>query len=128
MKRISTDAEYLNDGKVTVDADGIPVDLGYRGTGSPEGKITAPVGSVYTDTEATNGSVRWVKASGTGSTGWRDDYSATPKVVAIDGDGTPYASTSSGTHYVLTDESGPYISATVTRSMQISADGTPIIK
>lgn len=27
MKRISTDAEYLDDGKVTIDADGIPVDL-----------------------------------------------------------------------------------------------------
>lgn len=27
MKRISTDAEYLNDGKVAIDADGIPVDL-----------------------------------------------------------------------------------------------------
>lgn len=34
MKRISTDAEYLDDGKVVIDADGIPVELGYRGTGS----------------------------------------------------------------------------------------------
>lgn len=54
--------------------------------------------------------------------------SPTPQAVAIDTDGTPYASTSSGTHYVLTDERGPYVAATATRSLQISADGTPIIK
>ena len=71
MKRISTDAEYLDSGKIVVDADGIPVDLGYRGTGSPEGKVMAPVGSVYTDTAATNGAIRWIKSSGTGATGWR---------------------------------------------------------
>ena len=71
MKRISTDAEYLDSGKIVVDADGIPVNLGYRGTGSPEGKVAAPVGSVYTDTAATNGAIRWVKTSGTGATGWR---------------------------------------------------------
>ena len=45
-----------------------------RGTGSPEGKIAAPVGSIYTDSEATNGAIRWIKASGTGSTGWRVEY------------------------------------------------------
>lgn len=77
MKRISTDSEYLDSGKVVVDADGIPVDLGYRGTGSPEGKVTAPVGSTYTDTAATNGAIRWVKTSGTGSTGWVVEYGDT---------------------------------------------------
>ena len=77
MKRTSTDAEYLDSGKLVIDADGIPVDLGYRGTGSPEGKITAPVGSIYTDLAATNGAIRWVKASGTGSTGWRVEYGDT---------------------------------------------------
>ena len=77
MKRISTDAEYLDSGKIVVDADGIPVNLGYRGTGSPEGKVTAPVGSVYTDTAATNGAIRWVKTSGTGNTGWRVEYGDT---------------------------------------------------
>ena len=47
------------------------------GTGSPEGKVAAPVGSVYTDTAATNGAVRWVKTSGTGNTGWRVEYGDT---------------------------------------------------
>ena len=77
MKRISTDAEYLDSGKIVVDADGIPVNLGYRGTGSPEGKIAAPVGSVYNDTAATNGAIRWIKSSGTGTTGWRVEYGDT---------------------------------------------------
>src|SRR5699024_4001105 len=42
----------------------------YAGTGSPEGKVSAPVGSIYTDTAATNGAIRWIKSSGTGNTGW----------------------------------------------------------
>ena len=45
------------------------------GTGSPEGVITAPVGTYYTDTAITNGAMRWVKMSGTGNTGWKcPDY------------------------------------------------------
>ena len=77
MHRISSDKDYYANGKVVIDADGIPVELGYRGTGSPEGKIAAPVGSVYTDTAATNGAIRWIKTSGTGSTGWRVEYGDT---------------------------------------------------
>ena len=77
MHRISSDKDYYADGKVVIDADGIPVDLGYRGIGSPEGKVAAPVGSVYTDTAATNGAIRWVKTSGTGTTGWRVEYGDT---------------------------------------------------
>ena len=90
MKRISTDAEYLDSGKLVIDADGIPLEpaskgyvdqraplLSFAGTGSPEGKVTAPVGSVYTDTAATNGAIRWVKTSGTGNTGWRVEYGDT---------------------------------------------------
>lgn len=40
------------------------------GTGSPEGVLTAPVGTYYTDTAGTNGAWRWLKKSGTGNTGW----------------------------------------------------------
>ena len=49
----------------------------YEGSGSPEGKIEAPVGTVYVDSAATNGAIRWVKTSGTGNTGWRVDYGDT---------------------------------------------------
>lgn len=48
-----------------------------KGSGSPEGKVSAPVGSVYTDSAATNGAIRWIKASGTGTTGWRVEYGDT---------------------------------------------------
>ena len=139
MKRISTDAEYLTGGTVTVDADGIPITISgkadqsvitgathevgradaaranrlvkldkngdlfiatnsiikdsdpvnkvyvdrvapipaFAGTGSPEGKTTASVGTIYTDTAATNGAIRWIKTSGTGNTGWRVEYGDT---------------------------------------------------
>lgn len=49
----------------------------YRGTGSPEGKLSAPAGSIYTDTAATNGAIRWIKTSGAGNTGWRVEYGDT---------------------------------------------------
>lgn len=39
----------------------------YNGAGSPEGAITAPVGSLYRDT--TNG-VAYIKQTGVGNTGW----------------------------------------------------------
>ena len=48
-----------------------------KGTGSPEGKVAAPVGSIYTDSEATTGAIRWIKTSGTGSTGWKVEYGDT---------------------------------------------------
>ena len=90
MHRISSDKDYYSDGKIVIDADGIPLEpaskdyvdqrvpIGsFAGTGSPEGKVAAPVGSVYTDTAATTGAIRWIKASGAGSTGWRVEYGDT---------------------------------------------------
>ena len=51
-----------------------------HGTGFPERKVTAPVGTTYVDTAVTNGALKWIKRSGnnnqgwevlTGDTGWR---------------------------------------------------------
>lgn len=44
---------------------------GSSGTGSPEGVVTAAVGARYVDTAATTGAILWVKASGSGNTGWK---------------------------------------------------------
>ena len=90
MHRISSDKDYYSDGKIVIDADGIPLEPAskdyvaqrvpvslFTGTGSPEGKVAAPVGSVYTDSAATNGAIRWIKTSGTGNTGWRVEYGDT---------------------------------------------------
>ena len=41
------------------------------GTGSPEGVLTAPVGTYYTDTVGTVGAWRWQKKTGAGNTGWK---------------------------------------------------------
>lgn len=41
------------------------------GTGFPEAVVTASVGTEYIDTAATNGAVKWIKATGTGNTGWK---------------------------------------------------------
>ena len=40
------------------------------GSGFPNGVVSAPVGSTYIDTNATNGAIEWKKATGTGNTGW----------------------------------------------------------
>ena len=50
---------------------------GMSGTGSPEGVKTAAVGTRYADTAATRGAVTWVKASGSGNTGWKVVYGDT---------------------------------------------------
>lgn len=51
-----------------------------HGTGMPNGRVTAPVGTTYVDTAVTNGALKWIKWSGnnnqgwevlTGDTGWR---------------------------------------------------------
>lgn len=51
-----------------------------HGTGMPNGKVTAPVGTTYVDTAVTSGALKWIKRQGsgnqrwevlTGDTGWR---------------------------------------------------------
>lgn len=42
-----------------------------RGTGSPEGRITAEIGTTYIDTAKTNGALKWIKATADGNTGWK---------------------------------------------------------
>lgn len=61
-----------------------------HGTGMPNGKVTAPVGTTYVDTAVTNGALKWIKRRGndnqgwevlTGDTGWR----TLPIVSKLDG-------------------------------------------
>jgi hypothetical protein len=42
----------------------------YTGTGTPEGNVTAPVGSLYTNSSGGVNTTLYVKTSGVGSTGW----------------------------------------------------------
>ena len=51
--------------------------VGLSGTGNPEGVVTAPVGSTYIDTAATTGAITWIKAAGSGSSGWVVEYGDT---------------------------------------------------
>ena len=46
---------------------------GYEihGTGMPDGRVTAPIGTTYVDTAVTNGALKWIKHSGDGNTGWK---------------------------------------------------------
>ena len=41
-----------------------------HGTGFPNGKVTAPVGTTYVDTAVTNGALKWIKRAGTDNQGW----------------------------------------------------------
>ena len=42
-----------------------------HGTGMPNGKVEAPIGTTYVDMEVTNGALKWIKHSGNGNTGWK---------------------------------------------------------
>ena len=42
-----------------------------HGTGMPNGKVSAPIGTTYVDMEVTNGALKWIKRTGTGNTGWQ---------------------------------------------------------
>lgn len=41
-----------------------------HGTGMPNGRVIAPVGTTYVDTNATNGALKWIKKRGTDNQGW----------------------------------------------------------
>lgn len=41
-----------------------------QGQGMPNGKVEAPVGTTYVDTNATNGALKWIKRTGTNNQGW----------------------------------------------------------
>lgn len=61
------------------------------GTGSPEGVVTASVGSEYLRTDGATGTVLYVKESGTGTTGWVPKGSAP---VGVKATSNPFATTS----------------------------------
>lgn len=41
-----------------------------HGTGMPNGRVNAPVGTTYVDTTVTNGALKWIKRRGTDNQGW----------------------------------------------------------
>ena len=41
-----------------------------HGTGFPNGKVAAPVGTTYVDTAVTNGALKWIKMKGNDNRGW----------------------------------------------------------
>ena len=41
-----------------------------HGTGMPDGRVAAPVGTTYVDADVTNGALKWIKRTGTGNQGW----------------------------------------------------------
>ena len=42
-----------------------------HGTGIPNGRVSAPIGTTYVDTAVTNGALKWIKESGDGDRGWK---------------------------------------------------------
>lgn len=42
-----------------------------HGTGMPNGRVSAPIGTTYVDTAVTNGALKWIKESGNGDRGWK---------------------------------------------------------
>ncbi len=59
------------------------------GAGTPEGAITAPVGSLYTRTDGTAGSVLYLKETGSGNTGWTALGTAAAQTIGSSGGNVP---------------------------------------
>lgn len=83
---LPTDVDRLpvgNNGAALVADSGVTLGVKWstvrylEGAGTPEGSVSAPVGSRYVDTAVTNGASEWIKVSGTGNTGWRVVYGDT---------------------------------------------------
>jgi len=92
--------------------------VGY-GTASPEGSVTAPIGSSYLQTSGAvtvSGQLLWRKTSGTGSTGWTPEGALADtgwrKIVSWTGgvqDGANQIGTVDTTQYSMTDTGSIYI-------------------
>lgn len=67
----------------------------FEGNGSPEGVVSAPVGSRYVDATAASGVPEYLKATGTGTTGWVPLNTSLPWTTITPGAG--YAHTSGKT-------------------------------
>jgi len=55
----------------------------FRGSGSPEGAVTAGVGSYYTREDGASGTTLYTKTSGTGNTGWEALTTGVPSGASI---------------------------------------------
>lgn len=83
----------------------------YRGSGSPEGAVTAPVGSYYTREDGASGTTMYTKTSGTGNTGWEAMTVGAGLTINPTANRIPYRSSStafgdSPWHYVDTSRMG----------------------
>lgn len=59
----------------------------FVGTGTPEGAITAGIGTLYLRQDGTSNSVLYVKETGTGSTGWKAASTFGTSGAAVDSSG-----------------------------------------
>lgn len=66
---LNTGDMFLGDGTKLVWRDGNSGPF-YKGSGSPEGIVTAPVGSIYQRTDGGASTTLYVKQSGAGNVGW----------------------------------------------------------
>lgn len=65
--------EVLADGGISVNGNYVQMGNGcfwYSGSGTPEGAVTGPVGSLFTRTDGGATTTLYVKTSGVGNTGW----------------------------------------------------------
>ena len=87
------------------------------GTGSPEGVVTAAVGSVYRRTNGASGTTLYIKESGSGNTGWVAVTSGSPSLTAT------YVGYGNGSNVLTGTSDFAYNTTTKTLTITSAASG-----
>lgn len=70
LEKVYHDTTLYGDGTKNKPLRVVSNPFAFSGAGSPEGVVTAPIGSFYSRTNGGAGTSFYVKESGTGNTGW----------------------------------------------------------
>jgi hypothetical protein len=98
----------------------------YSGTGSPEGVVTEKVGAMFIRRDGTNGTLVYVKNTGTGNTGWAPlIVNASPLAARLISVGPVAAKGTANVHAAYPENldnifQGPYTNPDVPRNLRIT--------
>jgi hypothetical protein len=117
-----------NDGTYSHANGAVGVDYVMYGTGTPESNYTAGVGSLFRRTDGAGGTVLYVKATGTGNTGWTTATPQTGTITLSAGTGTATVVAASGCTCTDTTANASVKCAVAATTLTATGTGTDVIR